>query len=110
MKKNTKRSSASKLRAPRRLDLFGPPPILEGETEKAYWEMLERVFCALKPADFIEELWARDIVDVSWNISRLRRILSAFLAAEVSDAADKRASSLVQADPKLMNGTKEQKQ
>jgi hypothetical protein len=110
MKKNAKRSSASKSRAPRRLDLFGPPPILEGETEKAYWELLERVLCALEPADFIEELWARDIVDVSWNISRLRRTSSALLAARVGYRADEKATSLVEGDPGLMNGSKEQKQ
>jgi hypothetical protein len=110
MKINAKRSSESKLRAPRRLDLFGPPPILEGETEKAYWELLKRVFCALEPADFIEELWARDIVDVSWNIARLRRMSSALLAARVRHQADQKATSLVEVDPELMNGSNEQKQ
>jgi hypothetical protein len=111
MKKNAKRtSSASTSRAPRRRELLGPPPILEGETEKAYYELLERVFTALKPVDFIEEIWARDIVDVVWNLYRLRRMLSAFLAAEVWDDANDKASSLVEADPELMNGTEEQKQ
>ena len=68
------------------------------------------MFCALEPTDFIEELWARDIVDVSWNIYRLRRISSAFLVARVRDQADHKATALVEGDPELMNGSKDQRQ
>jgi hypothetical protein len=68
------------------------------------------VFCALEPADFIEELWANDIVDLSWNILRLRRMSSALLAAHVRHRADDEATSRVEADPELMNGSNEQKQ
>jgi hypothetical protein len=105
MKKNAKHTSASTSRAPRRLELFGPPPIFGGETEQAYWELLERVFSALEPADFIDEIWVRDGVDSIWNIFRLRRMLSAFLAEEVRDVVNKRVSAIVEADP----GTEEQR-
>jgi hypothetical protein len=109
MEINAKGSSESKLRAPT-LDLFGPPPILEGETEEDYGELHDRVFRALDPADFIEELWVRDIVDVRWNISRLRRMSSALLAARVRILVDHEAASLVETNPELMDGSKEQKQ
>ena len=62
MSKKSKRQSASK--GFRRPDLFGPPPILEGEDPKAYDEILDRVFGAVGPTDFIEEIWVRDLVDV----------------------------------------------
>ena len=44
--------------------LFGPPPIIEGEKAKDYGKLLERVFNALRPTDFVEEIWARDFADV----------------------------------------------
>jgi len=110
MKKNAKHTSASTSGAPRRLELFGPPPILEGETAEAYWELLDRVFGALEPVDFIDEIWARDIVDVGWNVHRLRRILSAYVTAEVRAMASHDTSLLVEADPELERGTDEQRQ
>ena len=69
-----------------------------------------RVSAALGPRDFIEEIWAHDFVDAAWNTIRLRRIQAAFLADKVWDDVNEEASSLVEADPKLMEGTKEEKE
>ena len=110
MKENSKHIPASTPKVPRRRNIFGPPPILEGESQKAYDELLARLFSALEPTDFIEEIWARDIVDVIWSLCRLRRILAAFLAAEVWEEVNDKASSLVEDDPELMEGTEEQKE
>jgi hypothetical protein len=96
--------------APRRLGIFGQPPILEGESETSYWELHESIFGALEPADFIDEILARDAVNVAWNINRYRQVLSALVSAKVGAVADRKASALVQADPELMGGTEEQKQ
>jgi hypothetical protein len=46
-------------------------PLLEGEDSAAYDELATRVFSAVEPTDFIEEIWARDLADVSWNLLRL---------------------------------------
>ena len=59
--------------------LFGPPPIIKGEKAKDYRKLLERVYGAIEPADFIEEIWARDLADVTWSMVRLRRSLAALL-------------------------------
>jgi hypothetical protein len=34
-------------------NLFGPPPLLEGEDPAAYDELAARVFSAVQPTDFI---------------------------------------------------------
>jgi hypothetical protein len=103
-----KRAAGSRSKAFSRLSLFGPPPLLEGEDSEAYDVLLARVSGVVGPTDFIEEIWVRDIVDVTWTLFRLRRIQAAFLSAKVSDDADDEAESLAKADPKLLEGTKEQ--
>ena len=64
-----------------RLDVFGPPPLLGGEDAAAYNELLVRVSAAVKPTDIVEEIWVRDIVDLAWEVFRLRRIKAGLLAA-----------------------------
>jgi hypothetical protein len=101
MKRNAK--------APRRIGIFGRPPILEGESEVSYWELHEHLFGAFEPADFIDEILVRDGVNHAWNINRLRQVISAFVTAKVRAAADRKVSSLVEDDPELISGTEEQK-
>jgi len=75
----THRTTSASSDALCRAKLFGEPPIIEGEKAKDYRKLLERVFDAVQPADFIEEIWARDLADVTWSMFRLRRILAALL-------------------------------
>jgi hypothetical protein len=56
------------------LDLFGPPPLFEGEDPKAYDEFLTRISTAVKPVDIIEDIWVRDFVDLTFDVFRLRRL------------------------------------
>ena len=104
-----KRAHSSRSKALSRFNLFGPPPLLEGEDAAAYDELAARVFSAVGPTDFIDQIWARDLADVSWSLFRLRRIQAAFLSAKVSDdaseAANEEASSLAEAELVLMEGT-----
>ena len=64
-----------------RLALFGPPPLLEGEDTAAYDEFLVRISGALRPADILEEIWVRDIVDLVWEAFRLRRLKANLITA-----------------------------
>jgi hypothetical protein len=57
---------------------------------------------AIGPRDFIEEIWCRDLVDVTWNIFRYRRAKAACLAQQVSEAADKEASRRAEAAMRAM--------
>ena len=54
--------------------LFGPPPLLEGEDPSAYDELLARISGAVKPADVLEEIWVSDVVNLTWEIFRWRRL------------------------------------
>ena len=101
----TKKSKSQPARkAFRRPHLFGPPPILEGEEADAYNEILDRVFAAVAPTDFIEEIWVRDLVDVTWTMLRWRRLLAVLLSEEVSEKATDELMSLAEAQTELMEG------
>jgi hypothetical protein len=56
------------------IPLFGPPSLFEGEDAKAYDELLMRISSAVKPVDILEEIWVRDLVDLTWDVVRLRRL------------------------------------
>ena len=62
----------------RRLAWLGPPPLFEGGDAAAYDERLARIAEAMKPEDIFVELWARDIADLDWEVSRLRRLQAEF--------------------------------
>jgi hypothetical protein len=61
--------------------LFGPPPLFEGEDAAAYDALLERVAGAVAPADVLEEIWVRDVVDLAWEALRLRRLKASLMTA-----------------------------
>ena len=58
---------------------FGPAPLAEGEDAAAYDELLLRISCAVRPADIFEEIWVRDIVDLTWEVLRLRRFAACLM-------------------------------
>jgi hypothetical protein len=60
---------------------FGPPPLIEGEDSAAYDELLARVSTAVKPADTLEDIWVRDVVDLAWDVFRLRRLKANLVGA-----------------------------
>ena len=62
-------------------DLLGPPAIISGEDPKEYAELLERLYNDVKPRDFIEAAFVRDIADHIWEIRRLRRLKAGLLKA-----------------------------
>ena len=62
--------------------LLGPQPaFIQGEDARRYEELLARVSAALEPRDVVEEMWIRDVVDLAWDIFRLRRMKSNLLRA-----------------------------
>ena len=65
------------------LEIFGPPPLLDGESQEAYDTLLARVTGTVSPKDIIEEIWVHDIVDLVWEILRLRRLKVALLSSSV---------------------------
>jgi hypothetical protein len=110
MTKQTNRSSRPISKSHSRPNVFGPPPLLYNEDEAAYNEMLARVSDSLRPTDFIEQIWIHDLVDAAWNIIRLRRLQAAYLADEAWNEINEEASSVAEANPKLMEGTNQGKE
>ena len=53
--------------------LFGDPPLLSTEDPNLYWDMFDRFAEFVDPKNIIEWLWLKDIVDLCWEIARLRR-------------------------------------
>ncbi len=72
-----------------RHEFFGAPPLLKGEDSAAYSNFLAKTIAALNPADFIEEVFVRDFVDLDWEIVRMRRLkvdlINQVLAGDVKD-------------------------
>jgi hypothetical protein len=53
--------------------LLGKPPLLEGEDPDQYEALAQQIYDALNLRDAIEAVQARDVVDLTWEILRLRR-------------------------------------
>ena len=60
-------------------------PLLPGEKEADYARLVTRVVGAAEPRDTIEELLIRDVIDLSWEIARQRRVKAGILKASMSD-------------------------
>jgi hypothetical protein len=57
-----------------RLDLFGPPLIIEGEDAASYDQLLARLCAAVKPVDIIDEIFIADVASLEWEVLRWRRL------------------------------------
>lgn len=53
--------------------------LFAGEHGATYDSMLRRVSETIKPADLLEEVWLQDVVDLSWEVERLRHSKAEFL-------------------------------
>src|SRR5437667_1483939 len=63
------------------LAYIAPAPVIPGEVVSNYDTLLARVSGAVNPADILEEMWVRDIVDLMWDTIRLRRLKAALLTS-----------------------------
>jgi hypothetical protein len=70
--------------------LFGDPPLLSTEDPHLYWEMFDRFVGSVEPRNIFEWLWIKDIVDLSWEIARLRR----YRAQQIENARDNKNAAI----------------
>jgi hypothetical protein len=75
--------------APAPADLFGHPPLIAGEDVAAYDALLARVTDTVAPADVLEAMWVRDVVDLAWETFRLRRLKAQLLTATADEGLEK---------------------
>jgi hypothetical protein len=54
--------------------LLGPLALMEGENPQSYQELLDQMSNTLKPADIFEEIWTREVAELTWDAFRLRRM------------------------------------
>jgi hypothetical protein len=61
--------------------LAGTPPLVAGENPTSYDELLARVTATLQPADVVEQMFIREIVDLAWEVHRMRRLKTNLMAS-----------------------------
>jgi hypothetical protein len=61
--------------------MFGPPALVPGEDRADYEALRARISAAVKPKDFLEEMWVRDVSDQMWDTLRMRRFKANLLTA-----------------------------
>jgi hypothetical protein len=71
------------------VDPFGPAPLIPGENAADYNELLARISGLVKPADILEEIWVREIVDLAWEAFRLRRQKATLMTANAYRGVEK---------------------
>jgi hypothetical protein len=71
-----------------RMALLGPPPLIEGESSAEYQDLVERISAVMKPKDMLDEIWMRDVVDLTWEIQRNRRLKVALLDSVMPKAVE----------------------
>ena len=60
-------------------DLLGPPPLLPNESVVDYEGLKARLRAKISPQDVLEEIWLRDILDLQWEVLRMRRLKARLL-------------------------------
>jgi pyruvate/2-oxoglutarate dehydrogenase complex dihydrolipoamide acyltransferase (E2) component len=61
------------------------PPLVRGEDAATYDQLAARIIAAVAPENVIEEIWVRDVVDLVWEVVRLRRLKAGLFRVGASD-------------------------
>jgi hypothetical protein len=67
--------------APAQLACLGRAPLMAGEDAADYDTLLTQFSAAVRPRDVVEEAWVRDVVNLLWEATRLRRLKAALMTA-----------------------------
>jgi hypothetical protein len=62
---------------------IAPAPLLPGEQEAEYATHVARIVAVAQPRDAIEDLLTRDVIDLSWEVLRLRRLKAGLLRGAI---------------------------
>ena len=77
--RNTKARPAGSVDIAELGELLGPPPLLPSESLVDYEDLKARLRAKIAPQDVLEEIWLRDILDLQWEVLRMRRLKSRLL-------------------------------
>lgn len=70
-------------------NLLGAQTLLSTENQLEFNDFSQRVLQAIKPTDFIEELWASDFIKLSWQLKRLERLKIEYLQSSAHIGLEK---------------------
>jgi hypothetical protein len=82
-------SPASPILVHDRMIALAPAPLPPGEKETDYATIAVGMIGASGPRDAIEEFLIRDVIDLTWEILRLRRVKVGMLRASLGDGVSK---------------------
>ena len=77
------------------LALLGPRPLIDGKDGTNYDVILERISADVAPADFVEDIWVRNVADLVWDSIRLRRLKSQLLQADANEGVERLLASII---------------
>jgi hypothetical protein len=72
----------------RRVIGISPTPLLPGEAQTDYDSVAARVAAVARPRDAIEDFLTRDVIDLTWEILRLRRAKAGLWRAATSKGVE----------------------
>jgi hypothetical protein len=75
--------------------LFGPPPLFDGEDTEIYDQLVREISTAVTPADIFENIWVRDVVDLTLEVFRLRRLTANLIKANAYKGLSETLAPLV---------------
>jgi hypothetical protein len=75
--------------------LFGLPPLFDGEDTKIYDQLVREISTAVTPADIFENIWVRDVVDLTLEVFRLRRLTANLIKANAYKGLSETLAPLV---------------
>jgi hypothetical protein len=75
--------------------LFGPPPLFDEEDTKVYDQLLTQVSTTVMPVDIFEDIWVRDVVDLTLEVFRLRRLTANLIKANAHKGLSETLAPLV---------------
>jgi hypothetical protein len=61
------------------------PSLANGEDAATYAQLAARIRAAVAPANILEEIWARDVADLTWDVVRLRRLKAGLFTVGAGD-------------------------
>ena len=62
-----------------------PPSLASGEDAAGYAQLAGRIRAAVAPANILEEIFARDVADLTWDVVRLRRLKAGLYTVGAGD-------------------------
>ena len=75
--------------------LLGPPPLVDGEDGESFDALMAQISADVGPTDSLEMVWVDDVVNLVWEIRRLRRLKVSLMTASAHLGIEKTLGALL---------------